>query len=229
MRFTSLLLQMAFVGLAGCVSSGHFAAESRNAQESIDRAESAGADEHARCSVELARDTMKEARTAEDLATKDRDDAQEQLDRAQKRGVEARATLDAKRDQLARTRDDQESQELAIARIESRTGALRSKGVSEAELHGLEDVQQALARGRLASIEAAIAALSEQVALRELEQKDAQLDACAARARIVTADQRLQVARRLYERAGHLAKVAEAESLNIERLGLQAKITETSP
>ena len=212
--------------LAGCASSRHFPEESRDAEQAIDRAEDAGADEHSRIMLAQARDTLDSARRAEDDAIKDKHAARDQLHAARARLERAQQRLDIRARQKEEAGDERKAQLGAKDRIRDRQEELRRKGVAEGEIAKLTDTDATLATVRLRSIDATLASFDKEIELLELEKKDAQLDIDAANARLATADQRLQVARLLFQRAQEQAKVAEAESLDAQRLGLRARETE---
>lgn len=225
---TTRLAPLLVLGLAivGCSSSRHFPEERSEAEQAIDRATEAGADKHSKLTLESARDTLAHAQQAEDEAHHDKGEARDQLHAAQARLERSTQRLELKHRALEDELDQKKVQQLALDRLGERRDELRKKGLAEDEIARLTDVETAFANLKLRSIDATLASIEKEIELLELEKKDAQLDIDAANARLATADQRLETARLLFLRAQQQAKVAEAEAVDVKRLGLKARMTE---
>jgi hypothetical protein len=219
-------LSLSLVLLAAGCASKHFPEESNGAQHAIDRAEDAGADKHSRAMIDSARATNERAKKAEAEAINDRKVADEALRDAEKRFVRSNRRLEQVRDLRVRQEDEHRAQERALERLRERDNELHAKGVSEEDVRKLLEPQVALTRTRIQSIEATQASLEKEAELSDLEHKDAQLTVAAAKARLETADRRLEVSRALFDRAAVQAKLAEKESLDARRLELHSRVTE---
>ncbi len=131
-----------------------------------------------------------------------------------------------RKDQLADLDSRRRLAEDDLRRLEGRRERSGDRGLSEQDTQSAYAARIALARTKLASLEAAVATVEEQVRLRELERKDADLDQRACEARLETAQQRLNVAQALYQRAAASARAAETESLDAKRLEARARMNE---
>jgi len=212
--------------VTGCSSSSHFPEESRESETAIKSAEKAGASEHSKIMLESARDLHEHAKRAEEAATRDSKEAREQLKAAQKRAERADQGLASAKRKKAQESDAKQGYLLAIDRQKEHADELRKKGVSEDEIQRLNETDTQLTNLRIRSCDAAIAALEKEIELCELEKLDAQLSADAAKARLDTADKRLEVARLLFRASEEEARVAEAESLDEKRIGTRARINQ---
>jgi len=222
-------LALAAAALAGCSSSSkHFPEESRDAEHAIDHAEESGAERHARLTLESARETLANARRAEEAATRDKQAAQKQLEQARARAARADQRLELVARKKQDVEDQKKVQEIALDRMSERANELKAKGLDDAEIHRLLDTDEALARARLRCNEAELASIEKELELVSLEKKDAQLDQDAANARLATADQRLEVSRALFQRAQEQARLAELETEETKRAAAKSRITSAS-
>ncbi len=216
---------LAPLALAGCASSSHFPQEFDAAEEEICAAKDEQADDGAGEPLASAKRTMKEAKEAEDEATRDREEARERLVAADERAARAATQLELVRGLLAREVEQRGVHEAEIARVDSRGVALRERGVTETEVEELSTGDRALAQRRLETTSSRIEALEQQLRLHELERKDAELERSSAQARIDTADQRLEVVRLLFRHAQSQARQARSEALDVQRARASARLT----
>ncbi len=216
-----------FLLASACESSEHFQESYERAERAIDRAEDAGAEEHAEATLEQAQNTFQDAQRAERRAIEDRDEATRQLRDGERRADAATAALEHRRAELGRAREMREALVKRLGALEVRGNDLRRSGAPDADVDRAIGADIELTRVRLASVEAALDALTRQVEVRELETEDARLQCDAARARLRTAERRFGVAKALFDAAERQARAAEAEALDARRGRLRASMVGT--
>lgn len=228
-KLGSLWLAVACASAGGCASTKELSTESRNATSAIEKAEKAGAKQHATVDLEVAKGELAAARHAEDAAVRDRKAAHGQLVAAQKRDDRARIRIASRKAALTEHEEERRAQLLLLDTTKEHAEELRTNGVTDEEVSELIDTRQHLIEIRIKSLEAELESIKKELIAMESVRKDAALEIQTARARLKTATVRLQAARASYARAEERANVAHAGALDARRTALAEEIGELAP
>lgn len=218
-RWTGALC--AALAATGCSSSDRYPSEEREAERAVAHAKEAGAGSSSRPSVAGAQKAIDEARAAEVAALRDDKEARAQLDKANKRGPEVERRLATRKSERRAAEMDRLDHLVNQDAQVQRRDDLLFKGATPAELKQTVDPDLAVTKARVRRSDAMIETLTQQIALDELERAEVDRAKQFAEARMSTAQQRLKVARSLYESAQQQARLAESESLDAKRAELR--------
>jgi chromosome segregation ATPase len=210
-------------------STRELSLDQRNAREAIDRAEQEGAKKYSRPDLEAAKTELEMARSAENAALRDRQEARDALVAAQTRDERAKRRMSLRRGELEDAETERQNDILAIDAAGKRADELRSKGVSEDEVSQLTDGHVAMLKVKVRSLESDIRAAKEDISAMESVRGDAQMEVKTSRARLKTAEERLTAARASYVRVEERANLARAQALDTRRTMLAEKIEAMNP
>jgi hypothetical protein len=175
----------------GCKSEEHHSARSGSADTAISNAENSGAEESSSEYLRTANKSREEANKIDTEVTDERNAANADLEKAQKR---------MKKAEVDRTQVDTELTEARKLREE------QAKTLATAP-----DAERSFAKARLDATDSSIVVLEERRKLCDCEAKDADLSMKSSQAMIESADQRSKLGTALYTKAERHAHAAEAE------------------
>jgi hypothetical protein len=227
-RFDAFMLLLALSAPIGCSSTRELSADNQNAEAAISMAEKAGAKHYAPGDMELAREDLRRAKVSEAAALEDRSAARQQLETMRKRDQRAERRLQYRRAELAQVEEERRAHDLALQRLTEHAAVLREKGLPEEEVSAIVDPQTAMTKVKIRQLEAQSASLEKEIAAMENIRKDSALQSDAARARLRSAEDRLQASRATYQEVQDRANLARSRALDGKRAELSDSITKIS-